>query len=404
MLAPGNTMWRWRTLILFTRMELFLWLCASVPYLFLMIVIIPHALVYSGDFVSFPIIFVSGTIAFVFACGFAFETLRGRLLFPKAVAVPPELKSSVDEILSGFLRPVGFRFRSGRVRVIMTDLSIGAHVRGVIRPRIYVSGALLINLLEGNNAARAILAHELAHIYNHDRWLPGIVTVAFISIGLNLTEFAFGRIPFLSDNVIPTLFGEHVALSTKRLFLATNAIILTAVCSFMLHRREYAADFVGAMMLRSRQNYADFLQKLRGNIDVRSDIEKVPLYVMNHYVTHAKFATDMDDEEVHVIGPTSDCKTFTHPALKARIDAISGKRVAIGPSGVLTAFWLLMLGQYTLTFVPIIQWINQNGFSRETLQDIVLSSDMLLLASGTGLLAIVGLTVELIRFAILASN
>jgi hypothetical protein len=333
-----------RTLVFLIRVELVLWLLASNPLL-------PFSLLFGLLFAPwepFGLQLFAAQMAVFFFLGVLFEQIRGWWFFPKGELVPEELVADLDSSLQG---QGSKNFRSNRVRIVKTDLSLGAHVRGVIRPQIYLSGGLLIGLLDGANSARAIVAHELAHIQNQDRWVPGILALTLVSVTFNVLA------PLLAQLGGPP---RAILSSVGYGYLIANAVVLLMMASFILHRREYAADLVAATMIGSRRKYLDFLNSLavddpRGS----SDSPLTPGYL-----------------------PPSERRTFTHPSLNERKSAIAGNRLVIGPSRVLTLYWLFMV------LASVLRTFEGDGLVDR------------LSAASTLPICLVGLFIELIRWRI----
>lgn len=74
----------------------------------------------------------------------------------------------------------------GRCRIVGGDLSMGAHVRGVFRRYIVLSGGLMVGLLQGNAKAIAILRHEAAHLRHGDQVLLLFMGLVALQVGYEI--------------------------------------------------------------------------------------------------------------------------------------------------------------------------------------------------------------------------
>ena len=100
-----------------------------------------------------------------------------------------------------------------KITIVPRDVSLGAHVRGILRQRIVISGGMVPALLKGDERALAILFHEYGHIRNWDKFLPGIVVYSLINC-LLLIFFSNNRIAHCIIDV-----RDHLArLSEARAF------------------------------------------------------------------------------------------------------------------------------------------------------------------------------------------
>jgi Zn-dependent protease with chaperone function len=127
------------------------------------------------------------------------------------------------------------------IRVLPSDLSLGAHVRGFLRPQLVISGGMLVGLLRKTPSANAILGHELAHIQHFDRLFFGI-------IGLTALEFVGRFVKYsISDMSFDTLNWEDFA---GLLVLTIYQIVVFGLLLSRISRyREYYADARAVQLL-----------------------------------------------------------------------------------------------------------------------------------------------------------
>lgn len=121
--------------------------------------------------------------------GYLFDFARSRGA-PVGIRPPSSLLSVLDISLKA--RKIEATIVSDiidKISIVPRDVSLGAHVRGILRQRIVVSGGMVPALLNGDERALAILFHEYGHIRNWDKFLPGIVVYSLINCMLLIVLF-----------------------------------------------------------------------------------------------------------------------------------------------------------------------------------------------------------------------
>lgn len=141
------------------------------------------------------------------------------------------------------------------IRVVKNDLTMGAHVHGVLRPHVVISGGMLVGLLRKDTRAVAILAHETAHIQHFDQLLPGI-------IGLAAFEIASRAFKLFTENPGD---GLNSGASAGFLFvvLAMMAMMVFVVSRMSIYR-EFYADAKGVALTGNVAAYTEVLRQISG--------------------------------------------------------------------------------------------------------------------------------------------
>lgn len=134
------------------------------------------------------------------------------------------------------------------MRVAKQDLSLGAHVRGVLSPYIVISGGMLVGLLKRDPRAEAIFFHEVAHILHGDR-----VLLAFL--GLTIVQAGGDAWKLWHEDSLPGLSVMMVA--------ALRVAMLLAFCTCVSRYREFYADAQAVDWLRDKEVYASLLSLAR---------------------------------------------------------------------------------------------------------------------------------------------
>ena len=154
-----------------------------------------------------------------------------------------------------------------------------------------------LNYLE-KDELEGVLAHELAHIKNHDI-LFMTIAVALIGVVSILSEillhsFFWGG----NDDAPPWAIGAGIVLA----ILAPISARMVQLA--MSRKREYLADASGAKMTRYPEGLASALEKISGQ-DKKMDVNKA--------VSHLYFSN-----------PFSSKKSFfsTHPPIEKRIERL----------------------------------------------------------------------------------
>ncbi|WP_431016392.1 M48 family metalloprotease [Bradyrhizobium pachyrhizi] len=304
--------------------------------------------------------------AIIFCAGLLFDVIRDRTSLPKTIALPDEAKDALPGFADGSV------INPNRVRVVMGDLSVGARVSGLIRPKVVISGGLLYGLMTGYEPSRAIFGHEVGHIRNGDRWLFGLIAVALTLACIQILDLLF---PVFLEG---THFGDSLrgvpgdwetaqefGLSrgypsfVRWLSILVHLIIL----SFILHWREYAADAVGASLLGSRVGYCRFLMSLK-----KAGGEPV--------------------------GPGhTRAGAFFHPSIEERTRKLGGTRSALGTNTGLIIVWSILL----LAGVGLISLLG----SIDPLSAFAMPSLRMVSMSYVGF---AGLVIELVKFGAIRSD
>lgn len=142
-----------------------------------------------------------------------------------------------------------------RIRVLKSDLSMGAHVHGVLRPHVVISGGMLVGILRQDGRALAILAHEVAHLQHFDQLLPGMIGLAGFEI--------IGRIyGLVSQDAGEGLTGGALAafLSMAIAMMGMMVIVVSRISVY----REFYADAKGVALTGNFLAYAEVLRQISG--------------------------------------------------------------------------------------------------------------------------------------------
>lgn len=132
------------------------------------------------------------------------------------------------------------------IDVDKSDVAMGAHIRGVVRPRIVLSGGLLVGLLRNDSRANAIICHEAAHLQNLDWLLPGI-------IGLTAFEF-FGEAIIIGSQTLGVNPGAYLE------FMAYKALVFATTVMVISRYREFYADARALSQCEDPAVYIDMLE------------------------------------------------------------------------------------------------------------------------------------------------
>lgn len=114
------------------------------------------------------------------------------------------------------------------LKSVLSDVSFGAHVRGVLRPCLTISGGMLIGLLRGETKAKCIFFHEYSHILNLDRLLP-------LLIGWIIYDVLAG-VPMFS-----LVFSVEYGLVDSMILVTKYSVLIFFVYAIS-QSREYYAD------------------------------------------------------------------------------------------------------------------------------------------------------------------
>lgn len=151
---------------------------------------------------------------------------------PAGKDLPVAIKNPFQNALDRLHAAGSPKFSSSRVKVAAGDLSMGAHIRGIMSPRLVISGGLLVAFLRQDKRADAIIAHELSHISHLDRFFHAFLLIW--SVNFVYTAFA------LAERMLSGERFEHIFL---------NLFIQFVACSLISERREVAADIAAATVV-----------------------------------------------------------------------------------------------------------------------------------------------------------
>jgi hypothetical protein len=229
-------------LCLYARLELLLIVALYIPNIFAFFIfpLVPKYFServllwgYPGIFETIKYFCYSFVIAigFVLALGVVFDRFRG-LKGPHAVELPAQTRAQLCSEVNASCGRRFDRFLSSRLTVVPSDLSLGAHVRGVFSQWIVISGGMLAGLLSRDARAVCIIAHEVGHIRNLDKLLPGVLLLMLLSM---VSALAFYR----------------------NLYALIVIVTLYALTSHFCRRREFAADAFAISALGSSNAFLD---------------------------------------------------------------------------------------------------------------------------------------------------
>jgi Zn-dependent protease with chaperone function len=175
----------------------------------------------------------------------------------RGAPLPAPVATTVEETLQELARRGSPRISVAKMRVLASDVTMGAHVRGTVVPRVMVSGGLLVGLSRRVDVASAILCHELAHVAARDKFFLALI---FLWIGNSLLSLGA---PFFSDpyGAEAASFDDNPGLVLLVPFL--NILVTALVLSRMSIRREYMADTY-ASVLCGKDAYAACLAAASG--------------------------------------------------------------------------------------------------------------------------------------------
>lgn len=144
-------------------------------------------------------------------------------------------------------------------------MSVSAHVRGVVRPRVVISGGMLVGLLRRDPTARSILAHEYAHLLQFDRILPCIVVMILLGQFSAIFGVVFGAslieiIMMLAPN---SLYLPPHRSDADYALAFVNLVFQLSLLMFVSRRREYMADATAVALLGYKKDYIATLKRIR---------------------------------------------------------------------------------------------------------------------------------------------
>jgi Zn-dependent protease with chaperone function len=154
-----------------------------------------------------------------------------------------------DGLARSSLSPERFEFNG-------TDLAMGAHVKGVIRPHLVISGGLLVGLIRRDARANAIVCHEIAHIEHYDRLLPGI-------IGLTAIEIVGAPIIAVVRQTKVNHLQNSELLTLLAIVFAYKLLVSGGILSILSRRRELYADARALALTKDHETYIEILRLAR---------------------------------------------------------------------------------------------------------------------------------------------
>lgn len=153
----------------------------------------------------------------------------------KTAKVPKRFAPNIDLLLDSLADRGLPRLRTWRLRLVANDLSVSAHVRGVITPVVVLSAGAMVGLMRREDSSVAILAHEIAHIRHWDRLFIGLLCAALFNLLLPVYVFTMGD------------WMDRAQSSWNPLTHLVNLCLQLAIFSYFSRRREYEADFAAAV-------------------------------------------------------------------------------------------------------------------------------------------------------------
>ena len=240
----------WIQLLLFTFaspfVEPFLFLTSPYPVLFFAELIrnsIPAIVLYIT-------IYVCG--AFIVAQ--ALSVWRTMRLGIKADPLPSQ---SFDDLKSVLVTHSSLfsRMSPGSILLNARDLRMGAHVRGVIVPKIVISGGLFVGLMQNNRKAISIFSHEIAHIRHSDLLIPGFIGASVLEVvGTSIKAFISFSTEF---NLLKALLLSFAVLFYK-FFVSTGLLWILS------RNREFYADAFAVEITKDSDSYKSLLNSVVG--------------------------------------------------------------------------------------------------------------------------------------------
>jgi Zn-dependent protease with chaperone function len=170
-----------------------------------------------------------------------------------AQPLPDSIRTKLRQILEE-LNQTRWGINLERLRYNPTDLLMGAHVRGAVRPSIVVSGGMLVGLLQKDRRAMAILNHEAAHIEHFDALLPGLIGIGFIQI--------FGiPVKFVIDQA--SVDFSNIAIATA--IMLYQLVVVGGFVWLLSIKREFYADASAAQYIADHDAYQNILRNALGH-------------------------------------------------------------------------------------------------------------------------------------------
>ena len=164
------------------------------------------------------------------------------LVFTRAKGLVKNQRDAMIDGLEG-IRPAQDIVKRNGVKLSRPkSLKMNAYVYGGFHSRIAINPAMAIGLVKGDDDAKSIFSHELAHVYMFDRLHFSLIFV----LGLSLAVF-----PLLLS------IGE-ASLSEMPLYLIFNVVLFI----WLIRSREYIADTIGAYIMGDKHRYIAFLDSV----------------------------------------------------------------------------------------------------------------------------------------------
>ena len=151
---------------------------------------------------------------------------------------------------------------------VIEDNALNAYASGINKSTYTVSLTRgIINKLD-DDELEGVIAHELAHIRNHDVRLL-IVSIVFVGIFAMITQIAFRTLLRTPGRSNSKEGKGAIVIVLIALIVATIGYFCTTLMRFAISRkREYMADAAAAEMTRQPQALADALRKISRNPNI----------------------------------------------------------------------------------------------------------------------------------------
>jgi Peptidase family M48 len=225
-----------KKIVLYSRWELILLALLPIPNIFVFL-IVPHSQRSLSELaltdgppnlgqVIIYYVFLSAILAgLLVALGYVFEAVRSRHA-PKGIIPPTSITLPLEQTLRSVIGNDLVSALISRIQLVPRDLSLGAHVQGILSQRIVISGGMIPALLGNEERALTILFHEYGHIRNWDKFLPGIVVYSLINCIFYIIAFK--------------IVGVVIA------------VLIYGTTSYVCRRREFYADAYSAALVNSK--------------------------------------------------------------------------------------------------------------------------------------------------------
>ncbi len=153
-----------------------------------------------------------------------------------------------------------------------------------------------------------VIAHELAHIKNHDTLLFTVVSV-FVGLVVILSDF-FTRIAFRGGSRKRNNKGGSIISIIAIIFILLSPIFATLMQLMLSRKREYLADSSAIEFTRNPDGLINALRKISGDVNPLETASKstAHMYIVNPFKEKSQ--------------PARDNLMSTHPAIENRIDKL----------------------------------------------------------------------------------